>query len=190
MTWAKFDDGTDEDLEHLSHAAHRLFVDSITMSRRRDLGGNLSPTELSGLLRRLRIPQKAVDELLARGPDGNSLWTKRGENHHIRNYEKYNPLTSTERVKKWRNEKQDETLQAVSKSVAGNANETPLARAPATGLETIRTLGVYPVPGPVPEGNENGTGVKTPRRLEMPRRSYKGGETTKLLDHLPRIARD
>jgi hypothetical protein len=145
MTWAKLDDGTDEELEYLSHAAHRLFIDTITLSRRRNLGGILAPVQLTPAMRRLHIPAKTVAELLALGPDGEPLWLKDGENYQIRNYEKFNPLTSTERVRKHRRNRN---------GTQGNTNETlmepSLVRASATGLETIRTSGSRPVPLPEP----------------------------------------
>lgn len=174
MTWAKLDDGTDEELEYLGHAAHRLFLDTIFMSRRRNLGGRLVPAQLLPMMRRLHIPQRAIAELLAPGPEGESLWVREGDIHIIRSYEKYNPLTSTERVKKHRRSKRHETRNETPPSVFG----TPLARAAATGLETNRPLGVYPVPGPVPEGNENGTGAKA-QSTDSPlieSRGWRGGE--------------
>lgn len=182
MTWAKLDDGTDEELEYLGHAAHRLFIDTITLSRRRNLGGRLVPAQLGPAMRRLHIPTKAIGELLAAGPEGEPLWLKEGDVHIIRNYEKFNPLTSTERVKKHRREKKrGETFPVTPLK----QDVTPLVRASATGLETNSPLGIYPAPPPVPDRNENGTGLK-PRRIEFPRRGYKGGEMSSLADHLPK----
>src|SRR5438105_1190861 len=99
MTWAKFDDGYDEETEGLSDRAFRLFTCSITYSRRRELGGVLDQSAIESLFRRLRAVTKHAQELCA---GDEPLWSVSGDNFLIRNYEKYNPLTSTERVKKHR----------------------------------------------------------------------------------------
>ena len=144
LAWAKLSDDLDEELAHLSAGAFRLYVASITYSRRRELGGVLAQRDLEAVARTQRINgvPKVLAELLDDGED-HPLWTCADGRFTIRAYEKYNPPTSTERVRKHRSEKRPETLHPVPVT-------QPRASARAPGS---------PVPDPVPVP---GNGAKAP----------------------------
>jgi len=142
LTWAKVDDGYDEELAHLSHAAFRLYTTAITYSRRRELGGFLSRRDVETLCRAQRIAgiDKVIEELLDGSAD-KPLWVREGDGYVVVAYEKYNPPTSTERVRRFRATPRnaDETLQ-----------EPTVTPSPASA----RAPGPVPVPVPVQASNE------------------------------------
>lgn len=142
MAWARFDDGLDESLVDLSIKGRWLFVAAITYSRRRNLGGRLNNSELVHLLRGQGVSKKTVDELA----DG-VRWSRDADGVTILGYDEFNPLTSTERVKRHRER---------SNGGPGNADETfhetqtKRPHAGASDAPASRPRAGSPEPVPVP----------------------------------------
>lgn len=168
MSWVKMDDGLDDDRDvtRLSHDAFRVFICSITFTRRHQTAGFLTPGDVSTLCRaqRIRSASKVLDQLLwvnPADPNAEPLWVREGEGFRIRGYAKFNPLTSTERMREKRARESNVTSQGVTSdedvtsherhtSVTRDVTVTSLARASATGIANTRQDRRLPVPEPVP----------------------------------------
>lgn len=145
MAFARLEDTFDEDMEHVTDRAFRLAVTAITTSRRKHLSGAYDPTRWDVLVRRVRAKKAHIQELL----DEEFLEVV-GHTVQVRNYEKYNPLTSTERVKKHRQGVSPSVSQPVSRGVS---ETPPLVR------EQARTGSPKPIPSSVGSAKASPTGA-------------------------------
>lgn len=158
MSWVKLSDDlwANAKLLGVSKAARWLFVASIAYSRHEQLAGFVPAAAMRMLLE--GAPHKLVDELIAQ-----RLIARAEGGYSIPSYEEYNPLTSAERTRNWR-ERQREKSSSGDRADASRTVTEPsprdaavtsprrrLTRAPATGRDSDLLVSHDPVPEPVPE---------------------------------------
>lgn len=176
MAWVRLDDKfwRNPKMRRISHAARGVACDAMSFCA--------DTPEPTGYLTNLEATQRAC------GPSGRRLiaelvrevvWEPVNGGYLIHDFEKYLEKGSRERCRAWRERKRNEGVTENERH--RNVTETSPR---ATGMETIRTSRFLPDPGPYPEV----TGTKVPRRLEMPRRGYRGGDLTALSESLPKVA--
>ena len=177
MAWVRLDDKfwRNDKMRRLSDAARGVFCDSLSYCA--------DTPEPTGFLThheaRQRGPLRLIREL-----EGNGNFEPVEGGFLIHDFDKYLDKGSRDRCRIWRETKRLEGAKRTSPvtSPKGETNVTDLSPR-ATGLETISTSGFYPNPNPSPEV----TGQKPLRRLEMPRRGYRGGDLEPLSLSLPRV---
>lgn len=142
MTWARLDDQfyANDKVLTMSHGTFRLFVVSIVYCRsQKDDYGFVSLAASKSLCGMHGVSQKCRAELQNLG-----CWEPVNGGWLIHDYDKYVEKSSTERVRKHRERKRDETLH-------GRFNGVSLSR--AQGPDPV------PVPEPVRENREENAGV-------------------------------
>ena len=174
MPWARLDDKfwRNQKMQRLSHAARGAWANCVSYC-----ADTPDPT---GFLTFKEAVERGSKKLVAELAAGGAFEPVNG-GYLIHDFDKYLDMGSRDRCRRWRDAKRLE-------GVTGDTDETSPKRhrnvTSRDGLETISTSGFYPVPNPVPAV----TGQKPQRRrLEMPSRGYRGGDTTRLLDSLPKV---
>jgi hypothetical protein len=128
MAWQRNDDHLDEELAFLGHEAFRLYTSSLTYSRRLHRGGRLHVVRDLGPLARkqgIKNIDGAIAELFTETEEDQALWLRDGDYVVIRSYEKYNPLTTTERVRRLRSRRKE---QGIDEATLGTLRQQVFAR--------------------------------------------------------------
>lgn len=112
MPWTRLDDAIcdDDKVLSVSPSARWLYIAFITSSRRNQTAGELTRFQMAALLRHQGLKPRYAEELVVSG-----LLIDIDYGYAVPHYEKFNPLTSTERVRKHRSTKQ-----------GGPGSETPV----------------------------------------------------------------
>lgn len=170
MTWVRLDDKfwRNPKMRRLSHAARGLFCDSLSYcADTPEPTGFLTYSEA-----RDRGPRRLIVELETNG----NLEVVHG-GWLIHDFEHYIERGSRDRCRAWRERKRTESER--------HANVTETSPR-ATGLETISTSGVLPVPS-----RPGSDGVKPLQQggLTIESRGYRGGEAESLEEILERMRR-
>jgi hypothetical protein len=198
VSWARFDDNTDDELAFLGPEAFRLFVCGITYSRRNARAGRLHQQRdvipLAGKLR-LRDLDSALAELLTSTGADEALWLQDGDVFVIRNYEKFNPLTSRERTRLYRERRHGDTP-VTSQPVTGDAPSRARQRAGSPVPEPVPSIDASHLTPPPPEtgavaqvfeawktaAGKNGNTVLTTERRQKIRLALKSYPLADVLD--------
>lgn len=162
MTWAKLDDQIHRNRKILavSPAARWLFISSISYSRDNDLGGHLTPAEVSSLIGSQGVPKRCADELRP------ELWEPDEDGGiQIHDYDQYNPPTGKERQRRYRERHRDDQSDVTSDVTPPVTSDvTPRARA---GYPDSRPpIPVNPV---VPSGRNGATAPRSRSEGTNPR---------------------
>ena len=138
MPWARLDDSmlNHPKLLECSPTARWLFVATILYCRQNQTAGALTRGQMASHLRGQGCQKKHLDELVKSG-----LVDDIDYGYEVHHYEDFNPLTSTERVRRHRSLKREES---VTETFHGVSETPPHARATAPGP--------VPQPQPVPGG--------------------------------------
>jgi len=177
LPWVRLDDKfwRNGKMQGLSHAARGAWLNSVSYCA--------DTPEPTGFLTHKEARERGTKALVAELANGRAFEPVNG-GYLIHDFDKYLDRGSRERCRLWREKKRLESAERASPVTPSDGKTNVTEPSPrATGLETISKSGFYPVPNPVPTV----TGQKPPRRLEMPRRGFRGGETTRLLDSLPKV---
>lgn len=173
MPWARLDDKfwRNPKMQALSHAARGAWANSVSYcADTPDPTGFLTFKEA-----RERGTKALVTELVAGG-----AFEPVNGGYLIHDFDKYLHRGSRDRCRKWREKKR---LEGVTGDVTDASPDRHSDVTSRDGSGDNKNVRVLPGPDPVPDSD----GVKTPKRLEMPRRGFRGGEMTNLLDSLPKV---
>lgn len=153
MPWTRLDDAMcdDDKVLSVSPAARWLFVACILNSRRNQTAGELSRHQMAALLRHQGLKPRYAAELVEAG-----LLTDIDYGYTIPHYDRFNPLTSTERVRKHRQTKRSTSPLSETQMKRDVTDETndgaSVTRAYARAPRAPRAgLGLLPQPVPVPK---------------------------------------